>query len=97
MRNFAMPCSKTHINNDAAQYYDYALANVLLFQFHIHISKNILKQDPHSSNYYGSTETGDFLLKLMAPGATVDWRQNLKENLGTGISHQSHQRLFFAG
>jgi peptidyl-dipeptidase A len=78
--------SKTHINNDAAQYYDYALANVMLFQFHMHIANNILKQDPHATNYYDSKETGDFLLKLMAPGATVDWQQNLEESLGEGIS-----------
>lgn len=83
---FCDAASKTHINNDAAQYYDYALANVLLFQFHMHIAKNILKQDPHNSNYYGSKETGEFLRALMAPGATVDWRENLEENLGTGIS-----------
>ncbi len=78
--------SKTHINNDAAQYYDYALANVMLFQFHMHISKNILKQDPHATNYYGSKETGAFLNKLMAPGATVDWRDNLMNTMGEGIS-----------
>lgn len=78
--------SKTHINNDAAQYYDYALANVMLFQFHMHISKNILKQDPHATNYYGSKETGVFLNKLMAPGATEDWRDNLPNTMGEGIS-----------
>ncbi len=86
--------SKTHINNDAAQYYDYALANVLLFQFHMHIAKNILKQDPHNSNYYGSKETGQFLLALMAPGATVDWKENLQENLGEGISAKAILEYF---
>ncbi len=87
-------CSKTHINNDAAQYYDYALANVLLFQFHMHIAKNILKQDPHNTNYYGSKETGEFLLALMAPGATVDWRENLRENLNDEISAKAIQEYF---
>lgn len=86
--------SKTHINNDAAQYYDYALANVLLFQFHMHIAKNILKQDPHNTNYYGSKETGQFLNALMEPGATVDWRQNLEENLGEGISAKAILEYF---
>ena len=42
--------TKTHINNDAAQYYDYSISNVLLFMFHDHIAKNILKQDPHATN-----------------------------------------------
>ena len=91
---FCDAASKTHINNDAAQYYDYALANVLLFQFHMHISKNILKQDPHATNYYGSKETGKFLSALMAPGATVDWRENLKENLGEEISAQAIKDYF---
>lgn len=87
-------CSKTHINNDAAQYYDYALANVLLFQFHMHIAENILGQDPHASNYYGSKETGEFLGKLMAPGATEDWRRNLEENLNSDISAKAIQEYF---
>lgn len=34
--------TKTHINDDAAQYYDYALSYILLFQVHDHIAKNIL-------------------------------------------------------
>ena len=34
--------SKTHINDDPAQYYDYAVAQILVFQFHNHIAKNIL-------------------------------------------------------
>lgn len=86
--------SKTHINNDAAQYYDYALANVLLFQFHMHIAKNILHQDPHQTNYFGSKETGDFLNSLMLPGATVDWKENLEENLGEGISAKAILEYF---
>lgn len=86
--------SKTHINNDAAQYYDYALANVLLFQFHMHIAKNILKQDPHNTNYFGSKETGEFLNALMKPGATVDWNENLEENLGEGINAKALLEYF---
>lgn len=86
--------SKTHISNDAAQYYDYALANILLFQFHMHISEKILKQDPHNTNYYGSKETGEFLHSLMAPGATVDWRKNLEENLGEEITANAINEYF---
>jgi len=83
---FCDAASKTHINNDAAQYYDYALSNVLLFQFHDHIAKNILKQDPHATNYYGSKETGDFLQALMKDGANCDWRDHLKKHLNTEMS-----------
>lgn len=79
-------CSKTHINNDAAQYYDYAISYVLLFQFHDYIAKNILKQDPHATNYWGSKETGKFLYDIMKPGASVDWRELLQKSIGSDMS-----------
>jgi peptidyl-dipeptidase A len=78
--------TKTHIIDDAAQYYDYSISNILLFMFHQHIATNILKQDPHATNYWGSKETGDFLKKLMQTGATVDWREHLKKNLGSDMT-----------
>ncbi len=78
--------SKTHINNDAAQYYDYAISYILLFQFHDHISKNILKQDPHATNYFGSKEVGSFLKGILSQGANCDWNELLKESVGSGMS-----------
>ena len=66
---FADALTKTHINDDPGQYYDYALSFALLFQMHNHIAQNILKQDPRNTNYYGNTGVGDFLRTLMAPGA----------------------------
>lgn len=78
--------SKTHINNDAAQYYDYAVSYVLLFQFHDHIAKKILKQSPTATNYAGNKEVGDFLKSIMVPGATRDWRELLKETVGSEMS-----------
>ena len=78
--------SKTHINNDAAQYYDYAISYVLLFQFHDYIAKQILHQDPHATNYYGSKEVGKFLKDVMYSGATVDWRVLLKKSIGSKMS-----------
>lgn len=86
--------TKTHINDDAAQYYDYALSNVMLFQVHEHIAKNILKQDPHQTNYYGSKETGAFLKKMMYPGATVNWPEHMKENLGEELSARAMMNYF---
>lgn len=86
--------SKTHINNDAAQYYDYSMSNILLFQFHEHIATKILKQDPHATNYYGNKEVGAFLKKLMQPGATVDWRTHLKDNLGEDMSAKAMLNYF---
>ena len=83
---FCDAASKTHINNDAAQYYDYAVSYILLFQFHDHIAKNILKQDPHATNYYGSKEVGSFLKDVLETGANNDWRQLLKESVGSEMS-----------
>lgn len=79
-------CTKTHINDDPAQYYDYALANVLVYQLHDHICRNILEQDPHACNYYESEEVGAFLRAIMAPGATRDWREVLREHTGQELT-----------
>jgi peptidyl-dipeptidase A len=78
--------SKTHINNDAAQYYDYALSYVQLFQLHDHIATKILKQDPRATNYYGSKETGEFLKRILSKGATEDWRKLMREELGEELN-----------
>lgn len=91
---FCDAATKTHINDDAAQYYDYALSYVILFQFHDYISKNILKQNPRATNYYGNKEIGSYLTKIMYPGATVDWRKHLKENTGEELSARSMVEYF---
>lgn len=83
---FCDAATKTHIIDDPAQYYDYALSCVLKFQLHNYIAKNILKQDPRSCNYYGSKEVGDFLRGIMRPGASRDWRVVLKEKTGEDLS-----------
>ncbi|MFQ5534075.1 MAG: M2 family metallopeptidase [Sphingomonadales bacterium] len=78
--------SKTHIVNDAAQYYDYALSYLTLFQLHDHISREILGQDPHATNYFGRKEVGDFLRSIMRPGASRDWRKVMREATGKDLS-----------
>ena len=83
---FCDAATKTHINDDPAQYYDYALATVLKFQLHDHICKKILKKDVHDASYRGSKETGDFLRSILAPGASKDWRAVLKEATGEDLS-----------
>ncbi|MEO8793865.1 MAG: M2 family metallopeptidase [Daejeonella sp.] len=83
---YADAASKTHINNDAAQYYDYALSFVILFQLHDHIAKEILKQDPKATNYYGNKEVGKFLQSIMYPGSSKDWNQVLKEKTGSELT-----------
>lgn len=87
-------CTKTHINDDAAQYYDYAIANILLFQLHDHIARKILKQDPHATNYYGSKGVGDFLRAIMRTGSSRDWRITLKEMTGEDLSAKAMLRYF---
>ena len=86
--------TKTHINDDPAQYYDYALSYVILFQLHDHIAKKILKQDPHATNYYGSKEVGEFLKSIMYPGASTDWRRMLKDKTGEDLSARAMVEYF---
>ncbi len=86
--------SKTHINNDAAQYYDYALSFALLFQLHDHIAINILKQDPRATNYYGNKEVGAFLHEMLSVGATKDWRILMKETTGDDINAKAMLNYF---
>lgn len=86
--------TKTHVNDDPAQYYDYALSYALLFQLHDHIARKILKQDPHDTDYYGSREVGDFLRQLMAPGATRPWRDVLRETTGRELDAKAMVEYF---
>jgi peptidyl-dipeptidase A len=78
--------TKTHITDDPAGYYDYSIANVLLFQFHTYIADSILHQDPHATNYWGNKAVGDFLRKVMSPGASVDWREMLNSSIHSEMS-----------
>jgi peptidyl-dipeptidase A len=78
--------TKTHITDDPAAYYDYAIANVLLFQVHTFIADSILHQDPHATNYWGNKEVGNFLKKIMTPGASVDWRKHLQNCIHSDLS-----------
>lgn len=78
--------TKTHINDDPAQYYDYALSYVILYQLHNYIAKNILHEDPRATNYFGQKGIGDFLKKITYPGASKDWRVVLKESTGDELN-----------
>ena len=83
---YADAATKTHINNDAAQYYDYALSYIILHQLHAHIANKILHQDPRATNYYGNKDVGQFLGGILKQGAVGDWREIMKEELGEEIS-----------
>ncbi len=87
-------CTKTHINDDPAQYYDYALSYVILFQLHQYIAENILHQPATATNYYGHKEIGDFIRKIMSSGATKDWREVMKEATGEDMNAKALVRYF---
>jgi peptidyl-dipeptidase A len=87
-------CTKTHINDDPAQYYDYAMAFVIKYQLHTYIAKNILKQDPRNCNYYGNKQVGEFLSDILRLGATRDWRDVIREKTGEEISTRAMLEYF---
>ena len=91
---FCDACTKTHITDDPAQYYDYAMAFVIKYQLHTYIAKNILGQDPRNCNYYGNEEVGRFLWDLLSLGATRDWREVILEVTGSEVSTQAMLEYF---
>ena len=80
------PATKTHINDNPAYYYSYAIAQVFKHQLHDYIARTILHQPPQQCNYANNKEVGDFLRKIMVKGATEDWRKILKEATGEELS-----------
>jgi len=78
--------TKTHINDDPASYYDYAMCSLIVYQIHGYIAKNILKQDPHNCNYYGRKDVGEYLNAMLSLGATRDWREVLRDFTGEDLS-----------
>jgi peptidyl-dipeptidase A len=91
---FTDAATKTHVNDDPAQYYDYALSYALLVQLHTHIATDILHQDPHDTDYYGNAAVGDFLRTLMAPGSSRPWRDVLKETTGRELDAKAMVEYF---
>jgi peptidyl-dipeptidase A len=87
-------CTKTHLIDDPASYYDYALATLIRYQLHDHICTKILKQDVHACNYFGSKEVGDFLRGILKLGATRDWREVIKDATGEPISPRAMMAYF---
>jgi peptidyl-dipeptidase A len=87
-------CTKTHLVDDPASYYDYALATLIRYQLHDHICTKILKQDVHACSYFGSKEVGDFLRGILQLGATRDWRAVIKDATGEPISPRAMMAYF---
>lgn len=78
--------SKTHINDDPAAYYDYAIGRLIVYQVHDYIARTILKADPRSCSYYNRRDVGEYLHALLSLGATRDWRQVLRDFTGEDLS-----------
>ncbi len=83
---FCDAATKTHINDDPAQYYKYAIAFAIKYHLHLYIAKHLLHQDPRNCNFYGNKEVGAFLYRIMKVGATRDWRQLIREATGEDLS-----------
>ncbi len=83
---FCDAATKTHINDDPAEYYKYSIAFAIKYQLHMHIAKKILHQDPRNCDVAGNKAVGTFLYQIMKQGATRDWREVLREATGEEFS-----------
>jgi peptidyl-dipeptidase A len=83
---FCDAATKTHINDDPAEYYKYSIAFAIKYQLQMHIAKKILHQDPRNTSFKGNKEVGAFLYNIMKQGATRDWRQVIREATGEEFS-----------
>ncbi len=92
--SFCDPATKTHVIDDPAQYYDYALSTVILHQLHRYICRDILKQDVRSANYYGNKAVGMYLDSVLRLGATRDWNQVMREATGEELSSEAMLEYF---
>lgn len=87
-------CTKTHVNDDPAQYYDYALATLIKFQLHDHICTKILKQDARRCDYAGSEAVGQFLRGMLTLGAKRDWRAVIRDATGEDIGPRALKEFY---
>jgi peptidyl-dipeptidase A len=91
---FCDAASKTHINDDAAEYYDYAIGTLIVYQVHDYIARKILNEDPRSCNYYNRKDVGEYLSALLSLGATRDWRHVLRDFTGEDLSARAMMEYF---
>ena len=92
--SFCDAATKTHINDNPAYYYSYAIATVQKFQLHQYIAEKILHQRPQSCNYAGCKAVGDYLRTILKAGGTRDWRALLKEATGEELSTRAMKAYF---
>jgi peptidyl-dipeptidase A len=88
---FCDAATKTHINDNPAEYYKYSIAFAVKYQLHMHIAKKILSQDPRNTSFKGNKQIGAFLYNIMKQGATRDWRRVIRD--ATGEEFSGHAML----
>lgn len=88
------PCTVVYMAEAPAQAYDYAIAQLIKYQLHDYIARNLLKQSPWHCNYYGNREVGRWLWEILSQGATRDWRQLLREKTGEDLSSRAMLAYF---
>jgi peptidyl-dipeptidase A len=88
------PATKTHISDDPAQYYDYALSSVILHQLHDYISREILHEAPQTATYWEKPAVGAYLQEILKVGATEDWRELIHEVTGEDLSSRALLEYF---
>jgi peptidyl-dipeptidase A len=86
---FCDAATKTHINDDPAEYHKYAAAFAIKYQLHQHLARKVLHQDPRNCNFNGDKDVGAFLYRIMRLGATRDWRAIIKDATGEELSGQA--------
>ena len=91
---FCDAATKTHINDNPAYYYSYAIATVFKFQVNDFIARKILHEPPQSCNYANRKDVGEFLRKIMEKGGTEDWRKVLSEATGEPLSTRAMVEYF---
>jgi len=91
---FCDACTKTHIIEKPARYYDYAIAQLIKYQLNDYIAREILHVDPREASYYGNKEVGAWLMSILEVGATRDWREVLKEKTGEDLSSRAMLQYF---
>lgn len=83
---FCDAATKTHVIDDPAQYYDYALAAVIVHQLHRYISRELLRQDLRDANYWGDRTVGLYLQSILELGATRDGNLVMRQATGEDLS-----------
>jgi len=84
--DFCDPATRIEITEAPAEFYDEAIAYVIMHQLHRYICRQLLDQDVHEANYRGNTEIGIYLDSILAAGATRDWSRLLHEATGEPLS-----------